>query len=902
VRARVLDIALQSISPARGEQGWPASVVILGGGFVPGSTSFTLRPSAGGAPIESRETTIISDGRAEVAFELGESAAAGLYDLEAARTDGSGLTATLSGCFRVTPPDPGRGLAIELTGPRLNGHGQISWATLRCRNVSGRERPAPLFLIKAPENTEVWLAREGGAHGGRLLVLAVNPLGFAGRLAPGAEAEIPILFRSRLCPGQPRCDARFDLYLFDPRNSDRIDWSSLPAPAGATRWAEAVRHLPRILGSFGSEYEDALTALATRLMRRGVDACSVRDLFRFAYEEALLETTAAVLGKITLEDGRLLVGGIVYAEKDGNIASCGDTDARGTYAIERLRGGEDYTIRVSGHGGGRPIHVPATGDLFAQDLQVSGPGPEIPGCPAAPGGLPDEPAFPPDSMFVHAVGWTTTIASAIDPNQKFPPEGTEEGSYVGPQWLTYPIVIGNEGGKPAVTVEGFDQLVPQLDAGRAIPAGICLRERPVLLKYLGAVRYTAFNGSEAPLRHVWWATEDLDPAFHPVAMPRILDVAASVDLYSGTVSWKLEAKARPGDPPLSAAEGILPPIEKDPYGWAWLFFDVWPAPAVVQEDDPIPNRARIVLDGLSDPRGLTNTVTNFFSNFRPPETPVLISPPDASCAENPVELLWTASARRSTRYNLFLKRNGGTLEKIAADLETNGFSCGDLPPGTYRWYVEAKNLREPIPDESRSAMGTFTICDPCVAAPTRLAVIFGNDRMPTTFSWVRVSDATYYEVTIEPEEPRADLPPETNFSSYGSLEYEGDLPARAGSFRWSVLAIGTQRARGCEGSRSRWMHVVMGKGFRRGDVDGSGKLDLTDPILLLEHLFMGRDPPPCQDAADADESGKLDLTDAIYSLEFQFMGGKAPRFPGPYRCAWSSDVEYSLGCESYTKC
>jgi PKD repeat protein len=72
--------------------------------------------------------------------------------------------------------------------------------------------------------------------------------------------------------------------------------------------------------------------------------------------------------------------------------------------------------------------------------------------------------------------------------------------------------------------------------------------------------------------------------------------------------------------------------------------------------------------------------------------------------------------------------------------------------------------------------------------------------------------------------------------------------------------------------------------FRRGDADGSGKLDLTDAIATLQFLYMGYAAPTCKDAADTDDSGTLDLTDAISSLQFQFMGGEPPASPGPTTC------------------
>jgi hypothetical protein len=77
---------------------------------------------------------------------------------------------------------------------------------------------------------------------------------------------------------------------------------------------------------------------------------------------------------------------------------------------------------------------------------------------------------------------------------------------------------------------------------------------------------------------------------------------------------------------------------------------------------------------------------------------------------------------------------------------------------------------------------------------------------------------------------------------------------------------------------------VEGDQFKRGDADGSGKLDLTDAISTLQFLYMGYTAPSCKDAADTDDSGNLDLTDAISSLQFQFMGGTPPAAPGPTTC------------------
>ncbi|MGH9360929.1 MAG: hypothetical protein ACRD2T_03370, partial [Thermoanaerobaculia bacterium] len=88
--------------------------------------------------------------------------------------------------------------------------------------------------------------------------------------------------------------------------------------------------------------------------------------------------------------------------------------------------------------------------------------------------------------------------------------------------------------------------------------------------------------------------------------------------------------------------------------------------------------------------------------------------------------------------------------------------------------------------------------------------------------------------------------------------------------------------------------------FRRGDVNSDGALDISDPIALLEFLFLGGEEPSCLDAADANDSGILGLNDPILILEHLFRGGPAPRDPFP-SCGVDPNVE-RLGCKSFSGC
>jgi hypothetical protein len=72
--------------------------------------------------------------------------------------------------------------------------------------------------------------------------------------------------------------------------------------------------------------------------------------------------------------------------------------------------------------------------------------------------------------------------------------------------------------------------------------------------------------------------------------------------------------------------------------------------------------------------------------------------------------------------------------------------------------------------------------------------------------------------------------------------------------------------------------------FVRGDADGDGRIEISDPIRVLGRLFLGDPPVSCEDAADANDDGEIDLTDPIFILDRLFRGGDALPPPGPGAC------------------
>ena len=93
-----------------------------------------------------------------------------------------------------------------------------------------------------------------------------------------------------------------------------------------------------------------------------------------------------------------------------------------------------------------------------------------------------------------------------------------------------------------------------------------------------------------------------------------------------------------------------------------------------------------------------------------------------------------------------------------------------------------------------------------------------------------------------------------------------------------------------------------GTPFRRGDVNATESVNLTDGIFLLNFLFLGGPPPPCLDAADANDDGDLNITTGVYLFNFLFLGGPPPPAPGHVTCGSDGTPETTLGCLSYENC
>ncbi len=70
--------------------------------------------------------------------------------------------------------------------------------------------------------------------------------------------------------------------------------------------------------------------------------------------------------------------------------------------------------------------------------------------------------------------------------------------------------------------------------------------------------------------------------------------------------------------------------------------------------------------------------------------------------------------------------------------------------------------------------------------------------------------------------------------------------------------------------------------FIRGNANDDGKVNIADPIWIINELVRQGPRTKCQDAADANDDGLVDLSDAMYLIQWRFLGsGNPPTAPFP---------------------
>ncbi len=75
--------------------------------------------------------------------------------------------------------------------------------------------------------------------------------------------------------------------------------------------------------------------------------------------------------------------------------------------------------------------------------------------------------------------------------------------------------------------------------------------------------------------------------------------------------------------------------------------------------------------------------------------------------------------------------------------------------------------------------------------------------------------------------------------------------------------------------------VFVQKKFVRGDATNDVTVDISDPVSVLNFLFLGGQKQNCDDALDSNDDGVIDIGDPVFTLNFLFLGSDdlPPPFP-----------------------
>ncbi|MGH2726195.1 MAG: hypothetical protein ACRDKS_04380, partial [Actinomycetota bacterium] len=72
--------------------------------------------------------------------------------------------------------------------------------------------------------------------------------------------------------------------------------------------------------------------------------------------------------------------------------------------------------------------------------------------------------------------------------------------------------------------------------------------------------------------------------------------------------------------------------------------------------------------------------------------------------------------------------------------------------------------------------------------------------------------------------------------------------------------------------------------FKRGDANGDGTVDISDPTFIWNYVNLSGPVPPCLDGADGDDDSWVLAGDGDWIFDYLFNGGPPPPAPGPNTC------------------
>jgi len=296
------------------------------------------------------------------------------------------------------------------------------------------------------------------------------------------------------------------------------------------------------------------------------------------------------------------------------------------------------------------------------------------------------------------------------------------------------------------------------------------------------------------------------------------------------------------------------------------------------------------LGGTRSDMGAYGGANNAWPLTLPPPT-LLFPSNEATCVSSVVLLDWTSVAG-ATGYMVEVGSSCGSGTEYLTVASEHEFS--GAPNTVYYWRVKTK--------DSSGGFGNYTGCfsfktDPGpLAAPVLESPINGATDQPLegVLEWADVVDAVGYRVQIGMSCGTGDeYDVEASSFAYTGLE-------AGATYYWRVKTLNECSAYGAYSNCFSFTTENGEPEFVRADVDGSGEVNISDPLYSLAYQFAGGPAPECLDAADSDDSGEVNISDPLYELAYQFAGGTEP--PAPFPDCGSDPTTDAIGCESYPPC
>jgi hypothetical protein len=939
------DLRIGDVTPSFSARPEPGStrevnVLVRGAGFRP-DTTFRLEESGGNGHQIPGRSTVISPTQAEATFELSSDTPVASYDMVVV-----GSSAREEDAFEIIAEGRRFAMQIQPFTQSFTRAKDRTFLIIDFENASDRELFAPIFKIEAIEGeVEFRLLLEREQEFSPTLYALGTPIeGPADRLPPGGRGRLFVLYQSpTICDG---CAVRIGVSILGPGPEDFIPWHQLENPEPEvlteTEWKRIRAPLSVNLGRTWDDWQQAIGDRARRNSWRGVNPQAIDAAFLFAVAEASGQPVAAAVGSLYLEGGGPPLPTTVAVREGESPVTQTETAADGRFVVKRLAAGGTYLLEVAGHdivadrsgqasitAGMARISLPpeafsvnGAGDLLGLELVV------VPSARRVPAGVkspekkgPSLPT-PPDELFKPAGELDVTIIASQDPNDKRVERGRGDSFD-----LHFTVNFENSSTVSAAArhVEVVDTLDTTVyDVENSLVLGSVIlggEQEPISLEPVspGALTWSSVSTTievEAIRREV--EPPDSRPTTcEAVPEPEYVPIDVQIDATLEQVSdheyelrWLISSSCPPDLSPCLAEYGFLPPNthqdlpeECDTHrGEASVSFTIRP----VNTYGSALNSVRVSFDKGTSTE--THTITIDLDATDRPEAAEVLSPEDDPEGTSLVDLgtiLRWESVSHADGYELSVWEDLSG-ETVVTETLPAGSTAYEHPGG---WQYSTKYCWKVVPQNSFGSTlsvptWTFHTRQPVFASPGTVSlqsppygsVVLLDD---LSLSWLEADEASTYTLYIW-EYPGDGEPEPTDLRAYahvGTITDYSTLGLEEGqTYAWKVVASNEAG----ETESETGVFTVVGSTFRRGDVNDDGRIDISDPVMLLLHLFLDSFDPPCRQAADVDDSGAIQITDVVVALSYLFAGGQCPPAPG-IECGIDPTPD-SLGCSTSEAC